>query len=87
MTLIPRILPIAQGTIVDIPHTAERLVQVVHLLRRRIKAVAVGAIGHSQIIHSVVNLIKQQLSRKAAALADGPLSLPAVNGGVSRGKS
>ena len=87
MPLIPRILPKTQGAIIDIPHTAKRLIQVYHLIGRRIKAVTIGAIGHSQIIHFVVNLIKQQVRRKSAALADGPLSLPGINAGVSRGKS
>ena len=87
MALIPRILPVAQRPIVDVPHTAEGLVQVFHLIRRRVEAVTIGAIGHSQIIHSVVNLIKQQLIRKATVLAGGPLSLPGMNAGVSRGES
>ena len=65
MTLVPRILPITQGTIVDIPHTAERAVQVLDLLRCRVAAVAVGAVGHLQIVHDL----------KEAMLADGALSL------------
>lgn len=87
MTLVPRILLIAQGTVVDIPHTAECLVQVVDLFRRRVTAVAIGAIGHLQMIHPPVNSIYQQLSPKEVALAGDPLSLSATNGGVSRGEA
>ncbi len=87
MTLIPRILPIAQGTVVDIPHTAKRLIQVYHLVGRRVEAVTVGAARHSQIILYFVGLAKQQLNQTDAVLADGPLSLPGMNAGVSRGKS
>ena len=87
MPLIPRILPKTQGAIVDIPHTAKRLIQVHHLIGRRVEAVTIGAVRHSHIIHSVVNLIKQQVSRKTAALADGPLSLPSLKAGVSRGEA
>ena len=85
MPLIPRILPKTQGAIIDIPHTAKRLIQVYNLIGRRIKAVTIGAVRHSQIIHSVVNLVKQQVSQKTAVLADGTLYLPGLNAGVSRG--
>ncbi len=70
-----------------IPHTAERLVQVHDLLRRRVKAVAIGTIGHSQIKFLFVMLVKQQLKKKEAVLTDGPLSLLGLKAGVSREKS
>jgi len=57
LTLIPRILPIAQGTIVDIPHTAKRLIQVFLLIRSRVEAVAIGAVGHLQILSYAVNAV------------------------------
>ena len=87
MSLIPRILPVTQRPVVDIPDTTEGLVQVLGLFRCRIKAVTIGAIGHLQIVYPFMMLIKQQLNQKTAVLADGPHSLPGINAGVSRGKS
>ena len=88
MPLIPRILPIAQGTIVDIPHTAERLVQVHHLIRRRVEAVAIGTVRHLQILYCAVKAVKGWvIARKEVALAGDPLSLPGLKAEVSRGKS
>ena len=96
MTLKPRILPITQGTIVDIPHTAERLVQVNHLIRRWIEAVAIGTVGHLQNIQKPVIFIKSRwIDHQGTALQQSPrgglprrpLSLPGLKAGVSRGKS
>ena len=88
MTLKPRILPIAQGTIVDIPHTTKRLTQVFLLLRRGVEAVTIGAIGHLQIISCAVNAVNRRLNAiKEAVLADRTLPLPGMNAGVSRGKA
>jgi hypothetical protein len=87
LALVPRILPIAQGAIVDIPHAAERPIQVHDLIRRRVEAVSIGAKRHLQILVCAVNTVKWRLNAtKEAVLADGPLSLPGLNAGVSRGE-
>jgi len=78
LTLKPRILPITQRTIIDIPDTTKRLVQVFLLIWRWEKSVTIGSIDHLQNIDNSVNLVKQQLSQKEAVLADGPLSLPGM---------
>ena len=88
MPFIPRILPVAQGAIVDVPHTAEGLIQVHPLIGRRVAAVAIGTVRHLQMIrHHFVKFANQLLNRKAAAFAGGPLFLPGLNAGVSRGEA